>query len=352
LGSTGGPFPLEITISDKGTTNGSADDKQITETITITVLAHLDYDTPGMFDPQTCTFYLRNVNSTGNADIAFGFGDPSVHYIPLVGDWDGDGQDGVGLYDPATATWHLRNSLSTGNADITFAYGVPDRTTPGWKSWMPLVGDWDGNGLDTIGLVDPATDFWYLRNSLSTGDADITFGYGDPGAVWTPLVGDWNGDGKDTIGFFDPAASVFLLRNSLDTGSADIAFGYGAPGAGWKPLVGDWAWPASGSGLAVVADKIDCVGLYDPASSYVYLRNSLTTGPADLTFGYGATARGWVALAGRWPDAPPPSTAQAYDNATAVAVDEWVTELGQALASSASDDRAAQLADAVFTDYP
>ena len=38
---------------------------------------------------------------------------------------------------------------------------------------MPLVGDWDGNGTDTIGLYDPVWSMFYLRNTLTTGMADL-----------------------------------------------------------------------------------------------------------------------------------------------------------------------------------
>ena len=40
-------------------------------------------------------------------------------------------------------------------------------------------------------MYDPATGTWYLRNALSTGVADMTFGFGSPGAGWLPVVGDW-----------------------------------------------------------------------------------------------------------------------------------------------------------------
>ena len=55
---------------------------------------------------------------------------------------------------------------------------------------MPLVGDWTGDGIDTIGLYNPATGYFYLRNSNTTGVGDITFFYGDPTQNWTPVAGD------------------------------------------------------------------------------------------------------------------------------------------------------------------
>ena len=98
------------------------------------------------------------------------------------------GVDTVGVYNPDTATFFLRNSNSAGVADITFNYGIPN--------WIPIAGDWDGDGIDTIGVYNPATATFFLRNSNSAGVADITFNYGIPN--WVPIVGDWDGDGAST----------------------------------------------------------------------------------------------------------------------------------------------------------
>jgi hypothetical protein len=54
------------------------------------------------------------------------------------------------------------------------------------------------------------------------------------------LVGDWNTDGVDTVGLYNPADAAFFLRNSNTGGIADVTFTYGPAGMGFKPLVGDW----------------------------------------------------------------------------------------------------------------
>ena len=75
---------------------------------------------------------------------------------------------------------------------------------------MPVVGDWDGDGGDDIGIFHPATREWVLRDSASAGPADRRFGYGGAGDV--PVVGDWNGDGVDGIGVYRPSTGEWLRR--------------------------------------------------------------------------------------------------------------------------------------------
>jgi hypothetical protein len=55
-----------------------------------------------------------------------------------------------------------------------------------------VTGDWDGNRSDTIGVFIRETSAWFLRNSNSSGDADMQFVYAAPSSA-TPLAGNWNG---------------------------------------------------------------------------------------------------------------------------------------------------------------
>ena len=240
-------------------------------------------DTVGLYNPTSGTFYLRNSNSAGVANVSFRYGPANAGWVPLTGDWDDNGTDTIGLYNPATGTFYLRNSNSAGVANVVFRYG------PTGRGWIPLVGDWDGNGTDTAGLFDPATSTFYLRNSNSAGAASVVFRFGPSGRNWLPLVGDWDGNGTATVGLFDPATSTFYLRNSHSAGVADLAFRFGPAGKGWTPLTGDW----DGNGTATV-------GLFDPATSTFYLRNSHSAGAANLSFRYGPTNAGWTPLAGDW----------------------------------------------------
>ena len=127
--------------------------------------------------------------------------------------------------------FELRRKNAPGPADMMFTFGAAGAT--------PLVGDWDGNGSQTIGIYVPAGGAWFLKNTIAGGDADITFSYGAAGAGLLPVVGNWDGISGDTIGVFSPATGAFFLRNTNGTGSADIVFQFGIGGA-VRPLGGNW----------------------------------------------------------------------------------------------------------------
>ena len=102
----------------------------------------------------------------------------------------------------------------------------------------PLVGDWDGNGTDTIGLYVQSTGVFFLKNTNAGGAADLAFPFGVGGATTFPLVGDWNADTTNTVGIYQNNTGAFFIRNSNTPGNADATVFYGPTGA--TPLTGDW----------------------------------------------------------------------------------------------------------------
>ena len=182
----------------------------------------------GVFDQTVWTLEVAATAGLFHTDyvpfatIAFG----GVGDLPIVGDWDGDGVDTIGVYRPSDATFLLRNSNTAGNPDLVAAFGFPTA--------IPLVGDWDGDGDTTIGVVDPASAGFFLRNENAAGNPDFQFVFGLAGDL--PVAGDWDGDGAETIGIF--RNGLFALRNDNSTGAADLSFSFGQ--AGDRPLAGDW----------------------------------------------------------------------------------------------------------------
>jgi Big-like domain-containing protein len=241
------------------------------EVFTVSV-QNFEKETIGVFSFADAGWNLRNSNSSGDPDISVNYG-ISIDY-PVVGDWDGDGVDTIGVY--RDGVFYLSNSDGA-FADIVFAFGVPGD--------QPIAGDWDGDGIDTVGLYRSSTITFFLRNSNSSGAPDITLQLGLPGDVG--LAGDWNGDGFDTIGVFRPSNGTLFLKNTNEGGFADIAINYGIPGD--KPVTGDWD-----------NDGIDTIGVY--REDTFYLRNSNTAGFADLVATL--TTPGDLPVAGNWDGLP------------------------------------------------
>ena len=69
-------------------------------------------------------------------------------------------------------------------------------TLPTLTGDLPVVGDWNGDGTDTIGVFRRGT--WLLRNVNVPGpiDRSVLWGAGDD----IPAAGDWDGDGTFGLG--------------------------------------------------------------------------------------------------------------------------------------------------------
>lgn len=195
----------------------------------------------------------------------------------------GPGIDGPGLYFSATGAFFLRNSNSSGAADLVFTFGA------GGAGLVALTGDWNGDGVDSPGLYSPSSGAFFLRNANSSGAADVVFTFGAGGQGFVAMTGDWDGNGTDTIGLYQPTTGAFFLRNTNSNGNADVVFTFGAGGQGFVPIEGDW----DGNGS-------DTIGLYQPSTGVFFLRNANAGGAADIVFTFGAGGQGFVPVAGDW----------------------------------------------------
>ena len=220
---------------------------------------------------------MRHDNAPGPADTSFNFGPAGAGWMSLSGDWNGDGRTTVGLYNPTTSTFFLKNSNTPGPADIVYQFG------PAGAGWQPVVGDWDGNGTQTVGLYSGSA--FFLQNNHQGGAAALVFSYGPASAGWKPMAGDWNASGADSIGLY--SGGSFFLKNSNAAGAADVVFNFGPADANWTPMAGDW----NNNGTSTV-------GLY--SGSAFFLRNVNAAGVADVTINYGPANAGWRPLDGNW----------------------------------------------------
>ncbi|MCH9275444.1 L,D-transpeptidase [Bifidobacterium amazonense] len=210
-------------------------------------------------------YYFLNGLHGGKADRETIYGKASD--TVLVGDWNGDGKDTLAVR--RGNQYHIKNAIAGGAADQVVTYGHADDTV--------LVGDWNGDGKDTLAVRRGNT--YYIKNTLGGGPADavITYGRADD----TVLVGDWNGDGKDTLAV--QRGNTYYISDSITSGPADSVVTYGR--ADDAVLVGDW----NGDGKDTFAVR---------RGSTFYVKNAIAGGAADETFTFGRETDG--VLVGDW----------------------------------------------------
>ena len=152
--------------------------------------------------------------------------------VPLVRDNRGVGPSGTSTGGFAAGTWRVSNAnaeqLST-SARVFASYRW------GRAGDLPVVGDWDGDGTQTVGVVRPSaarnSNHFLLRNS---DGSVVDFWYGRHGDRL--VVGDWNGNGTWTPGILR-GGTRWYLKDSFTGAAAKVAFKKQTPG---RAVVGDW----------------------------------------------------------------------------------------------------------------
>ena len=200
-------------------------------------------------DDGRSKFYLVTRNWTdlggeaGAADMYIDFG-PYPMNIPITGDWDGDGYDDIGGFNPENNVFYLyKLDLETSSVksykDVHF----------GNTSDIPFIGDWDGDGKDELGVfrspypkINPQTNAFYCDRKLTGGQHELgnigtdgkpkPYEYGDIGDY--PVIGDWDGNGDDDIGVYRPSNQKFYedakipVNPSMSASIAAIINAYGS----------------------------------------------------------------------------------------------------------------------------
>jgi hypothetical protein len=109
----------------------------------------------------------------------------------------------------------------------------------GLASDIPVTGDWNGDGVETVGIFRQGQ--FFLRNSNTPGFADVpvvVIAGTQPGDL--PLAGDWDSDGRDTLGVFRATAqsAQFFLSSANASGPLPVPINYGLVSD--RPVVGKW----------------------------------------------------------------------------------------------------------------
>lgn len=189
--------------------------------------------------------------------------------LPVVGDWDGDGKDDIGVLaaelpadgepgeqeiagrDQGTSSLLPRQrSMRVGRRGEIRRDTVDHVFRHGMSRDLPVAGDWNGNGVDTIGAFRDGR--WRLDTNGDgrLDEEDQQFSFGRAGD--RPVVGDWDGDGIDQIGIVRNGSWMLDSNGSGELDLLDQVFGLGDVTE--NPLAGDWN-----------GDGIDQPGVYRPS---------------------------------------------------------------------------------------
>ena len=160
-------------------------------------------------------------------------------YTPLSGDFNGDGYGDIFWYKYNTA---LGNAVFFWFGRYDGSYDGYSHSTPTATDYTPFTGDFDGDGYSDI--------YWYRAGS---GNDWIWFG--DSGAdednhtyaqdsenvsgTYLPVAGDFDGDGKDEIFWYGPGATAdslwnFTSRTSHTSSTRTVS------GSNFIPVAGDF----------------------------------------------------------------------------------------------------------------
>lgn len=235
----------------------------------------LDYNGNGIYD----------YDGTPSGDRFYGFGGPTNQgYVPVVGDWNGDGKSKIGYY--RNGFWLLDyNGDGIYNAgDRFFGFG-------GNPNEYPIVGDWNGDHRTKAGVFSNGTFVLDFNGSGGYDAGDKVYNYLSYTSADRPLVGDWNGNGITKIGIFRNGFWILDYNGDGVYQSSDKFYGFGG-NAGEIPVVGDW----TGTGNAKIGLYVNGFWILDANGNGSYDGTGVDQ---DRFAGFGGNA-GEQPLLGKW----------------------------------------------------
>ena len=107
-----------------------------------------------------------------------------------------------------SGTWRLSGYVDTNGKPLSISFGLIGA--------KPVVGDFDGDGIDDIALYDGGK--WYINTNRNSNSMYLEARLGALEDI--PVIGDWDGDGKSDIGVFGKKWQYDDRAINLDPGLA------------------------------------------------------------------------------------------------------------------------------------
>lgn len=205
----------------------------------------------GVFRPNTTFSLTQSITNVVAQNATFTGGLSGARGVS--GDFDGDGLDTIGSF--TNGVWKIRN-VNFPALNFVFTTTI----NFGQAGDLPVVGDWNGDGIDTLAVFRPSAGQFFATNSLAANPpVDFTVTFGQNGDL--PVAGDWNADGIDTMGVYRPSLGNFFLTNTNDFNAAvDITAVFGV--AEDLPFAGDFN-----------GDGIDTISVFRPSVNTFFITN-------------------------------------------------------------------------------
>ena len=240
-------------------------------------------DTVGIYRPTTGEWFLDKPGLGLDIHVRFG-GQPGD--LPVAGDWNADGRTDIGIFRNGTMHLALLRTdlgLTTAVPFDTFEFGLPGD--------LPVAGDWNGDGRDDVGVFRGSIGRFILRQTLFSNGLtfftsfNVTFG----AAGDLPVVGDWNGNGHETPGVLriEETGNGFILLTNSFFGGVDHNILFGAEGA--LPVAGDWK-----------ATGVDGIGFFNGAAQAFVLLANVTDDPKTSLLVVQFGQPGDLPVSGKW----------------------------------------------------
>lgn len=153
------------------------------------------------------------------ADTSFSFA--SLTDKPVVGDWDGDGDDEPGMV--RGNVWHLTDEAAPTAIEKIFPFAS--------STDKPIVGNWDNDPADEPGVI--RGNVWYLADAAPPTSLTV---FSFASSTDRPVVGDWDNDGDDEPGMV--RGNVWNLTDAVPPSAIEHTFAFAS--ASDLPVSGDW----------------------------------------------------------------------------------------------------------------
>jgi FG-GAP-like repeat/Divergent InlB B-repeat domain len=181
-------------------------------------------------------WYIREVRTDPYYTVDWGLPGVDSDLVPVPADYDGDGITDIAVWGRHTATWYIRKSTG---GEMTKSLGVISYDA----NLVPVPRDYDGDGKADVAVWSPHDGHWFYRSSAN-GDALVEKVFGAPAYPGlTPVPGDYDGDGRADLAVWYPATGqwfVLTSRSEYQTQMPDVTWGIPASGFTCTPVVADF----------------------------------------------------------------------------------------------------------------